>query len=373
MPANNPDLSALSGAEFSNLKKFLLSNRKTAIKPIHRVEPNDKNSAISYSTKSSRWHQYCARLSSEGASRRSGGEFMIEVRFHGRGGQGAKIASRILGHSAFLSGLYAQDFALFGAERRGAPVVSCTRIGAEPIGQRGYIEQPSLVVVLDAALIKEAAAQVFHGVESSTPLFINAGRDQFAPDERELPPANYHFIDLNRLARELIGRAFVSAAAAGVAAKCITGIKLDALGEAVRNEIAEFGLAPDLIAKNEAAARKAYQDTPVVELPTLKTNAEPLEASLETVPYLGTAQFGAPTIRHRGNAALRATGNWRMERPELDLEKCKRCFLCYLYCPDAAIRLDGDNFPHVDYEHCKGCMICYEECPTDAISRRVEE
>ena len=45
---------------------------------------------------------------------------MIEVRFHGRGGQGAKIASRILGRSEFLSGLYVQDFALFGAERRGA-------------------------------------------------------------------------------------------------------------------------------------------------------------------------------------------------------------------------------------------------------------
>ncbi len=45
---------------------------------------------------------------------------MIEVRFHGRGGQGAKIASRILGHSGFLAGLNVQDFALFGAERRGA-------------------------------------------------------------------------------------------------------------------------------------------------------------------------------------------------------------------------------------------------------------
>jgi 2-oxoacid:acceptor oxidoreductase delta subunit (pyruvate/2-ketoisovalerate family) len=71
-------------------------------------------------------------------------------------------------------------------------------------------------------------------------------------------------------------------------------------------------------------------------------------------------------------AALRKTGNWRTERPVIDLAKCKRCFLCYLYCPEATMRLDTENFPHVDYDHCKGCMICYEECPTDAIARRQE-
>ena len=96
------------------------------------------------------------------------------------------------------------------------------------------------------------------------------------------------------------------------------------------------------------------------------------ELSSPAVPYLGSAQFAGPTIRRRGSAALRETGNWRTERPEIELAKCKRCFLCYLYCPEAAMRLDAENFPHVDYDHCKGCMICYEECPTDAISRRME-
>jgi pyruvate ferredoxin oxidoreductase delta subunit len=61
-----------------------------------------------------------------------------------------------------------------------------------------------------------------------------------------------------------------------------------------------------------------------------------------------------------------------MERPEIELGKCKRCFLCYLYCPEAAIKLDGDNYPHVDYDHCKGCLICFAECPTQAVARRVE-
>jgi 2-oxoacid:acceptor oxidoreductase gamma subunit (pyruvate/2-ketoisovalerate family) len=77
---------------------------------------------------------------------------MIEVRFHGRGGQGAKIASRILAQSGFLAGLHAQDFALFGAERRGAPVVSCTRLSEQPIDRRGYVDEPDLVLVMDDAL-----------------------------------------------------------------------------------------------------------------------------------------------------------------------------------------------------------------------------
>ena len=96
---------------------------------------------------------------------------MIEVRFHGRGGQGAKIASRILGQSGFLAGLFAQDFALFGAERRGAPVVSFTRLSTASIDQRGPIERPNLVVVMDDTLLTEAPGQIFHGVNASNAAF----------------------------------------------------------------------------------------------------------------------------------------------------------------------------------------------------------
>ena len=165
---------------------------------------------------------------------------------------------------------------------------------------------------------------------------------------------------------------FLSAAAAGIATKSGAEIKEAELAEAVRNEIAEFGLTADLVERNVAAALESYRRAPAVDLARETVTPEPIEPSLQAVPYLGSAAFAGPTIRHRGSAALRATGNWRTERPEIDLAKCKRCFLCYLYCPEAAMRLDGENFPHVDYDHCKGCMICYEECPTEAISRRLE-
>lgn len=61
------------------------------------------------------------------------------------------------------------------------------------------------------------------------------------------------------------------------------------------------------------------------------------------------------------------TGDWRVFRPMIDNEKCIKCGLCWMFCPDSSIIWDGDNFPTVDYEHCKGCGICAHECPTKAI------
>ena len=297
---------------------------------------------------------------------------MIEVRFHGRGGQGAKLASRILGRSGFLCGLQVQDFALFGAERRGAPVVSFTRLSSKRIDERGNIDRPNLVVVMDDSLLKDAPGQVFHGVDDTTPLFVNANPDRLEVNPQDLPPASFLFFDLSAIARELIGNVFVSAGAAAVAAKSIPAILLSALEDAVRIEIAEFGLAPDLVEKNVAAAGAAYRGAPAVDLTTVARAKRVSTPSWQAVPYLGKSRLIGPTIRRRGSAAVRQTGNWRVERPEIDLAKCKRCFLCYLYCPEAAMRLDAENFPHIDYDHCKGCMICYEECPTDAISKRLE-
>jgi pyruvate ferredoxin oxidoreductase gamma subunit len=252
-------------------------------------------------------------------------------------------------------------------------MVSITRLSSEPIEERGNIDRPNLVIVMDDSLLKEACKQVFHGVGDKTPLLVNGDPDRLQVNLQDLPAAKFLFVDLSSIVRKLIGSGFVSAAAAAIAAKCVPSINLSALEEAVRIELADFGLAPDLIEKNVAAAGAAYQEAPAVDLAAAAKAERASAPSLQAVPYLGTSHFVGPTIRHRGSAALRATGNWRVERPEIDLTKCKRCFLCYLYCPEAAMRLDAENFPHVDYDHCKGCMICYEECPTNAIARRIEE
>ena len=68
-----------------------------------------------------------------------------------------------------------------------------------------------------------------------------------------------------------------------------------------------------------------------------------------------------------------ATGGWRTgEKPVADVSKCVNCLLCWLYCPDSAIELDGETFTGVDLDYCKGCGICAEVCPADAIAMVTE-
>jgi 2-oxoacid:acceptor oxidoreductase delta subunit (pyruvate/2-ketoisovalerate family) len=63
------------------------------------------------------------------------------------------------------------------------------------------------------------------------------------------------------------------------------------------------------------------------------------------------------------------TGGWRTGlRPELDLPRCVDCLLCWVYCPDAAIVLDGDAVDYVDLDYCKGCELCAAVCPVGAIA-----
>ncbi len=79
---------------------------------------------------------------------------MIEVRFHGRGGQGAVTSAEMLALAAIEEGKYAQGFPSFGPERRGAPVVAFARVNDKPIRLRSKIYQPDIVVVLDQSLLK---------------------------------------------------------------------------------------------------------------------------------------------------------------------------------------------------------------------------
>ena len=78
---------------------------------------------------------------------------MIEIRFHGRGGQGAVIASKVLASAIYKQGQYAQSFPSFGVERRGAPVAAFTRIDDKPILIRCEIYQPDHLIVLDPTLL----------------------------------------------------------------------------------------------------------------------------------------------------------------------------------------------------------------------------
>ena len=57
------------------------------------------------------------------------------------------------------------------------------------------------------------------------------------------------------------------------------------------------------------------------------------------------------------------TGDWRSEKPVWDAEKCTHCLICWVYCPDTAIKVNDGKIQGIDYRYCKGCGICAEECP----------
>ena len=78
---------------------------------------------------------------------------MYRIRFHGRGGQGMKTASRILGTAFFLEGFEVQDAPRYGAERRGAPIFAYVRANRQAIQERGVIHRPDLVIVADDSLV----------------------------------------------------------------------------------------------------------------------------------------------------------------------------------------------------------------------------
>lgn len=96
---------------------------------------------------------------------------MIEIRFHGRGGQGAVTGSETLAHAFFIEGKFVQAFPAFGVERRGAPVMAFLRVDDKPINLRNQIYTPDHVVVLDSSLLE--SINVTDGLKEGGTVLIN--------------------------------------------------------------------------------------------------------------------------------------------------------------------------------------------------------
>lgn len=288
---------------------------------------------------------------------------MPRLRFHGRGGQGVKIASRIVGTTTFFEGRYVQDFPLYGAERRGAPIAAFTRISKEPILERGVISEPDIVIVMDETLLDDPAAMPLSGIKEDGIVFINTTRTPEEAKERHKTVGRVVTLDITKIGIDMLGGAVLSTLAGGVASR-LAGLGDDSLKKGVQKELTEIVTDRELIEKNIEAAIHCFNAIKPVEI---KTNQTVQRGSpVFSVPF-ETAGTSSPTVNTSGNTPLRKTGNWRVFRPVFEYDACSKCMICVARCPDGCIAVNEEGFPYTDYDNCKGCLICYDECPTEAI------
>ncbi|MBW2973761.1 2-oxoacid:acceptor oxidoreductase family protein [Candidatus Woesearchaeota archaeon] len=174
-------------------------------------------------------------------------EKMISVRLHGRGGQGVKKAAQILARAAYLAGYYTQDFALYGAERRGAPVTSFVRLSKKPIGTRGYVWNPDFIIVLDDTL--ELSCHL-EGRKKTTRELINTEKDLKLT-------VKYCRVDATGVAVKILGKNIPNIALLGAFVKIFEPITLEHLAKAVEIELGRKH--PEAVKNNLQAAKICYE------------------------------------------------------------------------------------------------------------------
>ncbi len=177
---------------------------------------------------------------------------MLEIRFHGRGGQGAVTAANILVDAAILEGKYAQAFPHFGAERRGAPVVAFARISDKPIQIHSRITNPDIVVVLDPKIFE--LVNVLEGLKGNGIVIANSKSKPFNENFKT------YCVDATSIAQELnlviSGWPVVNTTMLGALVKAVDIVKLDSIVKAIQNNF-----KGKLGEVNALAARRAYEET----------------------------------------------------------------------------------------------------------------
>jgi len=178
---------------------------------------------------------------------------MIEIRFHGRGGQGTVVASKILADALAKEGNYVQAYPEFGVERRGAPVFAFIRIDNKPIYDKSRIYEPDHVVVVDPTLVD--AIDVTEGLKEGGWIIINSDKK---PGDFKFP-ARYRVATIN--ATEIavknklgtLAAPIVNTAIIGAVIQILNLTKLESLLQAIQEQIS---IKPQ---DNQKAAQEAYE------------------------------------------------------------------------------------------------------------------
>ncbi len=179
---------------------------------------------------------------------------ILEVRWHGRGGQGAWTASELLARAAIYEGKYIQSFPEFGPERMGAPVAAFTRISTEPILMHCAVYNPDVVVVLDPTLLK--TVPVAEGLNAEGKIIINSKENpQKLKKQINADSAQVWAIPATEIAIRILGRPITNTAMLGAFARVTGTINLESIEKVVKERFRQ-----DVAEKNFAVIKEAYAE-----------------------------------------------------------------------------------------------------------------
>jgi len=290
---------------------------------------------------------------------------MHEIRFHGRGGQGAVMAAQALASAAHQEGGYATAFPFFGAERRGAPVLAFTRIDDKRIYRKTQVHEPDVVVVLDESLID--VVNVVDGLKEGGIVVVNTTKK---PEEVDVgKDVRLATVDATSVALEILKQPATNSSILGALAKATGIVKIESIEKGIMQVFGDR-LGPKIGEKNGRAARAAYDRTVIGD----SHGVRPLTKPKKWLPDVNELPMGVAAVKKTTDAGLvgpgsfieNKTGSWKVFKPEYDKEKCTMCNFCWFYCPEGCIYRKGDHM-EFDMDYCKGCGICANECPVDAI------
>ena len=185
---------------------------------------------------------------------------LIEIRWHGRGGQGAKTASLLLADAAFNTGKYIQGFPEYGPERMGAPITAYNRISDEPITVHSNIYNPDYVVVVDDSLLE--SVDVTSGLKEEGAIVINTTKN--GEELRKYLngyKGNVYCINARKISEEALGRYFPNTPMLAAIIK-VAGIMSDeALLEDMKGSFKhKFAKKPEVIEGNMKALEMALKE-----------------------------------------------------------------------------------------------------------------
>ena len=179
---------------------------------------------------------------------------LIEIRWHGRGGQGAVTSAELLAQAAINEGKFAHAFPSFGPERRGAPVLAFVRISSkQPIKVRAEIAQPDVVVVLDPGLLR--IVNVTSGLKANGMVVINTKKQAEQIRQEFGINCSLAIIDATSIAREILGVPIVNTTMVGALIRATGIVKLESLFEPLRHRFDR------LAERNIKAMKRAYEET----------------------------------------------------------------------------------------------------------------